>query len=206
MGFYADHVVPRVVRVVCAHRFFEPWRRQVCAGLSSVVLEIGFGSGANLAHLPAEVRQVIAVEPVAQARRLARSQARRHGVPVRFLDVVGGRLPLDDDSVDSALCTFTLCTVEDPVAVLNEIRRVLKPGGVLHFLEHGLSPDPRTARWQRRLNGLEQRLAGGCQLTRDAATLVRDAHFEVQEIERRHAGGPAPWSYFTLALGTKPPV
>ncbi|MBW4029696.1 MAG: class I SAM-dependent methyltransferase [Acidobacteria bacterium] len=204
MGFYADQVVPRAVGLVCGTHYFRPWRQRVCEGLSGDIVEIGFGSGANLAFLPASVRRVVAVEPALVARRLAGSAASRSAAAISFVEVEGGRLPLEDDSLDGALCTFTLCTVQRPDIVLGEIRRVLKPGGALHFLEHGLAPDARTAKWQRRLNGWEQRLAGGCQLTRDAATLVRDAGLEIEAMEQRYAGGPRPWTYFTLGVARKP--
>jgi len=204
MGFYFDQVVPRAVGVVCGTKFFRPWRRRVCEGLSGDILEIGFGSGANLTYLPASVRRVVAVEPAIVARRLARSSTSRSAADITFVEAEGDRLPIEDDSLDGALCTFTLCTVARPDVMLGEIRRILKPGAELHLLEHGLSPDARTARWQRRLNGWEQRLAGGCQLTRDAAALARDAGFEVEVVEQRHAGGPRPWGYFTLAIARKP--
>ncbi len=204
MGVYADQVVPRVVGAVCGTRFFRPWRQRVCEGLSGDIVEIGFGAGVNLAYLPAAVRRVLAVEPAAVARRLARGAAMRSGAQVNFLDAPGGLSTLAEDSLDGALCTFTLCTVSNPEVTLAEVYRALKPGGELHLLEHGLSPDPRTVRWQWRLDGLEQRLAGGCHLTRDAASLARDAGFDVEVIEQRHAGGPRPWGYFTLAVARKP--
>lgn len=204
MGLYADQVVPRAVGLVCGTRFFSPWRRRVCEGLSGDILEIGFGSGVNLTYLPKAVRRVVAVEPAVVARRLARSSTSRSAARITFVEAEDDRLPLEDDSLDGALCTFTLCTVAHPEVTLREIRRVLKPGAELHLLEHGLSPDPRTARWQHRLNGWEQRLAGGCQLTRDAATLARAVGFDVEVIEQRHAGGPRPWGYFTLARARKP--
>lgn len=204
MGFYADQVVPRLVGVVCGTRFFRPWRQRVCEGLSGEIVEIGFGSGVNLTFLPGTVRRLFAVEPAVVARRLARSSTSRSAAQITFVETREDHLPLADDSIDGALCTFTLCTVARPDVTLGEILRVLKPGGELHLLEHGLSPDARTARWQRRLNVWEQRLAGGCQLTRDPVALARAAGFEVEVIEQRHAGGPRPWGYFTLAVARKP--
>lgn len=169
-------------------------------------MEIGFGSGTNVPYLPSSVRRVVAVEPAGVARRLAESRMSNFTVPIAFVDVNEGEMPLADDSFDGALCTFTLCTVEHPHVVLGEILRVLKPGATFHFLEHGLAPDARTATWQRRLNGLEERVAGGCQLIRDPEALIRAARFDVEWCEKRYAGGPRPWSYFTVGVARKVPV
>jgi ubiquinone/menaquinone biosynthesis C-methylase UbiE len=203
VNLYDSQVVPRIVSMVCGSSFFDQWRRRVCAGLSGDVVEIGFGAGANVTYLPSSVRRVVAVEPAGVARRLAEPRISTAATPFTFVDVTAGKMPLADDSFDGALCTFTLCTVEHPDVVLGEIRRVLKPGSTFHFLEHGLSPDARTATWQRRLNGLEQRVAGGCQLTRDPEALIRAAHFEIEWCEKRYAGGPRPWSYFTVGVARK---
>jgi len=204
MGFYVDQVVPRAIGVVCGSRFFDPWRHRVCQGLAGDVLEIGFGSGANVRHYPPAVERVIAVEPAGVARRRAASNISQARCPVTLIDPTRGSLPLGDDTFDAALCTFTLCSVDDPDAVLAEILRILTPGGSLHFLEHGLAPDRATASWQHRLNGFEQRLAGGCQLIREPLALVGDAGFAVQWSEQAYAKGPKPWSFFTLGVAVKP--
>ena len=204
MGFYVDRIVPRALNTVCGSRYFDYWRDRVCEGLGGDILEIGFGSGTNIKHLPPTVDRVVAVEPAGLARDLARLKISNTDIAISFVDVIAGTLPLVDDSFDGALCTFTLCTVERPEVVLGEIRRVLKPGASLHFLEHGLSPERRTAAWQHRLNGWEQRLAGGCQLIRDPQRLVRDAQFKLEWSEHAYAKGPKPWSYFTLGVASKP--
>lgn len=181
----------------------EKWRGQVVEGLRGRVVEIGFGSGLNVAHYPAEIDVVLAVEPAAVARRLARKRIAATGVTVEHIGTDGQSLPVADASCDAALSTFTLCTVPDPTVALAEILRVLRPGGCLHFLEHGISPDAGVAAWQRRLEPLQRRLADGCHLTRDAASLVTGAGFHLERCEQAYAKGPKPWSYFTLGVAAK---
>ena len=198
MGFYSDQVVPRAVGVVCGSGFLDWWREQVCAGLFGDVLEIGFGSGANLAHLSASVSHLYAVEPSNVARALARSRLARSALDVSFVTASDDVLALADQSVDAALCTFTLCSVARPDRLLSEVVRVLKPGAALHFLEHGLAPGPLMAASQRRLDGLEQRLAGGCHLDRDPLALLAGSALEVRWSRQSYAGVATPWSFFTL--------
>jgi SAM-dependent methyltransferase len=131
------------------------------------------------------------------ARRLAASP-----VPVRRVGLDGQSLPLEDACSDHVLCTFSLCTIPDPEAALAEVRRVLRPGGRFHALEHGLAPDPAVVAWQRRLDPVQHRVAGGCHLTRDPVALVRAAGFTVEESSQRYGKGPRPFSYFTRLVAT----
>jgi SAM-dependent methyltransferase len=204
VSFYGEQVLPRLVDRVCAGAAMGKWRSEATAGLCGRVLEVGFGSGLNIAHYPAEVDLVLAVEPAAVARRLALRRTAGSKVPVEHAGADGQSIGLADASCDSALLTFTLCTVPDPAAALGEIRRVLRPGGALHFLEHGISPDRRVAAWQRRLEPLQRRVGGNCHLTRDAATLVAAAGFELERCRHAYATGPRPWSYFTVGVGVAP--
>jgi len=197
-------VLPRLVDRACGAAGMERWRVQVTAGLVGRVVEIGFGSGLNVEHYPKEVEVVLAVEPAELARKPAKKRIERSGVEVVHVGLDGQSIPLDDASCDSALATFTLCTVPDAPQVLAEIRRVLRPGGSFHFLEHGLSPDIRVARWQRRLEPLQRSLADGCHLTREPLALVAEAGFTLEWSEQRYARGPKPWSYFTMGVATKP--
>jgi SAM-dependent methyltransferase len=204
MGCYENQVLPRVVDMACGSARLQPYRHRVCAELSGDIVEIGFGSGHNLASLPSKVRSVAAVEPsaVAWQRSLPRRQAA--GISVKLAGLDGQRINLADRSCDAALCTFTLCTVSDPDSALREIARVLRPGGQLHLLEHGYAPDPWVARWQRRLNPLERRLAGGCHLTRDPIKLVTDAGFATLWVEQTYGPGPKPWMWLTSGVFTSP--
>jgi ubiquinone/menaquinone biosynthesis C-methylase UbiE len=182
-------------------------RRRAVDSLSGEVVEIGFGSGLNVPLYPPEVTRVYAVDPSMVGRKLSQERVDASPIAVDFVGLDGAHLPLDDESVDDALSTFTLCTIPDVTSALSEVRRVLKPGGTFHFLEHGLCPDPAVARQQHRFNGLQQRLAGGCHLDRPIDALVREAGFEITEIEHDNMPGPKfmlPWGYLYEGVATRP--
>ncbi len=183
MGFYGERVVPWVVDIAGGGKMIEPLRRRVCEGLAGNVVEIGFGSGLNVPFYPPEVASLAAVEPSDVGWRLAAMRLRATSVPVQRSALDGQSLPFADDSYDAALSTWTLCTIPDVVAALGEIRRVLKPGGALRFLEHGLAPDEGVRRWQRRLEPVQKRLFGGCHLTRPIVDLLTTAGFSITELD-----------------------
>ena len=205
MGLYRDRILPRLVDRACSSEGLQRWRAEVTSGLVGRVVEIGFGSGLNLKHYPPEVEMVLAVEPVKLARRLAARRAGAGTVPVRHIGLDGQAIPLADASCDAALSTFTLCTVADPDKVLAELRRVLRGEGRFHFLEHGIAPEASVAKWQRRFEPWQRRLADGCHLTRDTLALVGQAGFVVEHYEQRYAAGPKPWSYFTMGVAVNRP-
>lgn len=206
MGVYREHLLPRLVDRACGTRELRRWREQVTAGLSGIVVEVGFGSGLNMPAYPSEVTLVYAVEPADTARRLAAGRIAEAGIPVEHVALHGESIPLDDECCDGALSTFTLCTIPDVERALAEIRRVLRPGGRFHFLEHGIAPDEGVARWQHRLEPAQKLFAGGCHLTRDPARLVEAAGFEIERVEARYASGPKPWVWFTEGIAVKPPA
>jgi ubiquinone/menaquinone biosynthesis C-methylase UbiE len=203
VGFYREHILPRLVDRTCGTGELRRWRKQVTAGLSGTVVEIGFGSGLNMPAYPPEVHLVYAVEPALTARRLAEERIAESHVHVEHVALRGESIPLDDASCDGALSTFTLCTIPDVNAALAEVRRVLRPGGRFHFLEHGLSPHQKVATWQRRIEPIQKRVADGCHLTRDPAELVRAAGFEIDRVESRYAKGPKPWNWLTEGAAIK---
>jgi ubiquinone/menaquinone biosynthesis C-methylase UbiE len=161
----------------------EPLRRRVCDGLAGDVVEIGFGSGLNVPFYPRSIAQVAAVEPADLGWKLAGKRLGETSVPVLRSGLDGQSLPFADDSFDAALSTWTLCTIPDVAAALREVRRVLKPGGALHFLEHGLAPDAGVRHWQRRLEPVQKRIFGGCHLTRPVVELLTTAGFTITELD-----------------------
>lgn len=189
MGIYNDRLLPRLVDVACGAKPRRPLRSRVCSGLHGDVVELGFGSGLNVPHYPPAVTAVTAIEPADRAWALAADRLAASPVPVARRGVDGQELPLDDDSQDTALSTWTLCTIPDPAAALAEVRRVLKPGGTLHFVEHGLAPDEKVRRWQHRLEPVQKRLAGGCHLTRRITDLLVHAGFEIVERDEFYEEG-----------------
>jgi ubiquinone/menaquinone biosynthesis C-methylase UbiE len=184
MSFYVDHVLPYVINVVMDNKAMRRIRSRVTAGLVGEIAEIGFGTGHNLAYLPTTVTRVLAVEPSALSVRLARKRLAATPVPVDIVGLDGQQIPLADASVDAVLCTWSLCTIPDPVAAVREMRRILRPDGEFRFAEHGLAPEPKVQRWQRRLNGLQQRVGGGCNLGRAIDDIIEAGGMRITRLER----------------------
>jgi ubiquinone/menaquinone biosynthesis C-methylase UbiE len=197
VGFYANSVAPRFVDLICSPKGLNKWRARCVEGLSGTVVEVGFGAGRNLLLFPDSVTKVIAIEPSPVMRARATKQIVASPIPVVWGGLDGQHLDLSDDSADAAVVTFSLCTIPDPVVALRELRRVVRPGGELRVLEHGLAPDESVATWQRRLNPIQNVLAGGCHLTRDPVAAVQSAGWTITADYHRFAPGPKFFSYFT---------
>lgn len=198
MGVWTDRVVPRLTDRALSVGEVMKLRAVVCAGLTGRVLEIGFGSGLNIEKYPPAVLSVDAVEPADAGWALSAQRRASAHVPILRTGLDGQRLDAETAAYDSVLSTFTLCTIPDPAAALAEVRRVLRPGGTLHFLEHGLAPESGVVTWQRRLEPLQRRCFAGCHLTRDMPALVADAGLEVVRLEQAYLPGPRlarPWGY-----------
>ena len=181
MGIYSGYVRPRLLDATMGERTTGERRRRLCAGLTGDVLEIGYGSGLNQPHLPAAVTGVWAIEPSAGALRLATARREASPVPVVVAGDDARDLPFPDDRFDSALCTWVLCGIPDAGRALAEVARVLRPGGALHFVEHGLAPDPGVVRWQRRGNRVNRVLAG-CGLDNDVRGLLDASPLTVEQL------------------------
>ncbi len=193
-----ERVVPRLTDLALRGDDVSELREATCAGLAGRVLEIGFGSGLNVRWYPPEVRSVTAIEPSDLGWRLSERHRAGSDLVVERAGLDGQRLDLPDDSHDSAVVTFSLCTIPDPLLALREARRVVRDGGRLHVLEHGLAPDESVRRWQRRLEPVQRAVVGGCHLTRDVPALVTAAGWHAEEVEQAYLPGPAvsrPWVY-----------
>jgi ubiquinone/menaquinone biosynthesis C-methylase UbiE len=196
MGFYQEHVLPRFQDKVMARKPNRPVRARVCAGLQGTVVEVGFGTGLNARYYPAAVTKVVAIEPSRVCMRIAQPRIAKSPVPVEYGGLTGEHLDLPSAEFDAVLSTWTLCTIPNLDSALSEMRRILKPGGAFHFVEHGHAPDPKVARWQERLEPLNKRLAGGCHLTRHISEDIQRAGFEIEQIDRYYfEGEPKPMGF-----------
>ena len=185
MGFYSRHIFPRLMDRAMSHGPLAEQRAGVLARARGDVLEVGFGTGLNLPHYPPGVRGLVAVEPNPGARRRALRRVGRSPVRVEFAELLRGRdLPFDAGAFDTVVSTWTLCSIADVGHALREVHRVLRPGGEFLFIEHGLSPDAKVARWQRRLDPIQKRLGDGCHLTRDIAGLIEASPLQVATCDR----------------------
>ena len=195
MGLYSDHLRPRLHALALNDRLTGEVRDRVCAGLTGDVLEVGHGSGLNQPHLPSSVTGVWAVEPSATALRLGEARRAASPVPVVVAGDDAQSLPFPDDRFDAALCTWVLCGIPDPGAALAEVARVLKPGAALHFVEHGLAPDPGVARWQRWGNTVN-RVISGCVLDNDVRGLLQRSPLTGTALDSwYHEGAPKSAGY-----------
>jgi SAM-dependent methyltransferase len=196
MGVYQDQLLPRFQDFVMGRKPNREIRARVCAGLSGDVVEVGFGTGLNAYYYPPQVTKVFAIEPSPLCMRLAQPRIARSSTPVELAGLRGEHLDLPSDSFDAVLSTWTLCTIPNMALALTELRRILKPGGAFHFVEHGHAPDPKVARWQERIEPLNKRFAGGCHLTRRIADAIADAGFTIDKLDTYYfKGEPKPMGY-----------
>lgn len=203
MGWYGERVFPRIMNKACNTGESRRVRSIVCAPLAGEVLEIGFGTGLNLPHLPAAVTRLLAVDPLRRGRDVAAERLAEVTFPVDFVGLDGQAIDLPDDCADAALATWTLCSIPDPVAAVREIRRVLRPGGTFHFAEHGIAPDASVRKWQRRLNPVQQRVACGCNLNRDIPAIIEAGGMTVTSLDTSYAHGQPRvfgWTYQGTAV------
>ena len=204
MGFYAQVILPLLCDLGLDRPAVARLRRELLAQAGGAVLEIGFGTGLNLPCYPRQVGKVTAVDPSAGMYRRARRRIRQARIEVDRRVLGGERLPFDDATFDCVVSTFTLCSIEEVAQALREVYRVLKSGGTFLFLEHGLSPEPGVQKWQRRLNGLQVRLANGCHLDRDMKALVAAHPFASVEVEEFYLERtPKTHGYLYRGVATK---
>lgn len=206
MGLYRSCVFPLLCELAMRQAPLRRLREELLSQAVEPVLEIGLGSGLNLPHYPPGVRTITAVEPNAAFSRKARRRAAAAGKDLVWIEARAEKLPLADGAFQTVVCTWTLCSVNDPAAVIGEIYRLLAPGGRYLFIEHGLSDDESVRVWQRRLNGLQQRLADGCRLTVNLEPLLAEQPFEVLEMRKFYSKGPKTHTFMRWGAARKPLV
>jgi ubiquinone/menaquinone biosynthesis C-methylase UbiE len=195
MSFYQRHVVPRLVHLAMRQKQHDPFRQRIVGAAEGRVLEIGVGSGLNFPFYGATVTSIIGLEPSPALLRMARSRASSAKAPITLLDASAEAIPLESGSIDTVITTWTLCTIPNAPLALAEIRRVLRPGGALRFVEHGRAPEPGVARWQDRLDPLWRRIAGGCHLNRKIDALILGNGFRIEALDNARLPGPRTHTY-----------
>jgi len=208
VGFYKDRIVPHLVYWTMRNQQLRPYRERVVSAASGRVLEIGIGSGLNLDFYPQRVQQILGLDPslrlLQMARQAVNQSLNQSRLNVTLLEASAEAIPLEDNSTDTVVMTWTLCSIPDPVRALSEIRRVLHPNGQLLFVEHGLAPEDKVRRWQNRLTPIWKRLAGGCHLNRPVRELIENAGFAITQIEAGYMAGPKLMTF--LSEGRAKPV
>jgi ubiquinone/menaquinone biosynthesis C-methylase UbiE len=197
VGFYTEQILPRLQDKAMDRREMADVRSRVCSTLEGEVVEIGFGTGLNARHYPTAVTKVFAVEPSRLCMRIAQPRIAQSPASVQLAGLTGEHLDLPSEEFDAVLSTWTMCTIPNIEAALHEMRRVLKPGGSLHFVEHGHAPDPKVARWQARIEPVHKRIAGGCHLTRRISDILEQVGgFRIEQLDSYYfKGEPKPFGY-----------
>jgi ubiquinone/menaquinone biosynthesis C-methylase UbiE len=194
MGFYNDVILPRLCDLAMRNKQLQPYRERVISAAEGRVLEIGIGSGRNLPFYRSPVTELLALEPSRQLTAIARN-APHPGAPVNFIEASAEAIPLDDRSVDTVVTTWTLCSIPDAAMALTEMRRVLRPGGKLLFVEHGMAPDRNVRRWQDWLTPAWKRISGGCHLNRPISAMIEGAGFRIDRVETGYMPGPKAMTF-----------
>lgn len=195
MDFYNNFILPRLCHLAMRNRRLMPYRERVIGRAQGRVLEIGIGSGLNLPFYRAPVSTIVALEPASPLIAMAQRSVQPAAIPVSFIEGSAEAIPLEDHSIDTVVTTWTLCTIPHVATALGEMRRVLKPGGRLLFVEHGLAPDERVRRWQDRLTPAWTCISGGCHLNRPIRTLIESAGFRCDRLETGYMPGPKPMAF-----------
>tara|TARA_B100000886_G_C20317196_1_gene446471 strand:+ start:177 stop:788 length:612 start_codon:yes stop_codon:yes gene_type:complete len=193
MGFYNKYILPKIINAGCGTKPIRKQREKVLPLCKGIVLEIGCGSGLNFSFYEENnIDKLYALEPDKEMLRQAESVVKEVNFPITFLETGAEKIPLEDDSIDTALLTYTLCTIPDPLAALLEIRRVLKKGGKLVFCEHGMAPENNVKKMQNFINSFFL-FVGGCNLNRDIPSLIKDAGFLVDNLETMYLPKTPKW-------------
>lgn len=196
MGFYEERILPHLVNLAMRNRHLLPYRERVISAAEGRVLEVGIGSGLNLPFYRPPVSEILGLDPSPRLIAMARRRASGASPPVTFIEGSAEAIPMDEASVDTVVTTWTLCSIPEAVGALQEMRRVLRPGGQLLFVEHGLAPDATVRKWQHRLTPMWKRIGGGCHLDRPIRTLIETAGFGITQVETGYSkAGPKPMAF-----------
>jgi ubiquinone/menaquinone biosynthesis C-methylase UbiE len=195
MSFYEDHILPHLIEVSMRQKHIAVYRHRLLSAAAGRVVEIGVGSGLNFSHYSEGAVSVIGLDPSPKLLSMAERAITGVSIPVELLRGSAEAIPLPDESADTVVTTFTLCTIPNVAQALSEMQRVLKPSGRLLFVEHGRSPDPKVRRWQDRLTPLCRRIGGGCHLNRAIAELIEAAGFRVERMDTGYMKGPMPMTF-----------
>lgn len=195
MSLYNTYVLPHLVHLAMRNERLLPYRKRVISAAQGRVLEVGIGSGLNLPFYGSRVKELIGLEPAPRLLAMARNVSNRISLPVTFIEGSAEAIPFDGKSIDAVVTTWTLCTIPAAVRALNEMRRVLRPGGQLLFVEHGLAPDAVVRRWQNWLTPAWKRIGGGCHLNRPIQSLIEQAGFKITRLETGYMPGPKPMAF-----------
>jgi ubiquinone/menaquinone biosynthesis C-methylase UbiE len=195
MSFYEDRILPYLVNLSMRNRRLAPYRKRVIGAAEGRVLEIGIGSGLNLPFYGSRVREVVGLEPSLRLAAMAERAKHESSANVTLIQASAEQIPMEGGAFDTVVTTWTLCTIPDAHQALGEMRRVLKPGGQLLFVEHGLAPDIAVRKWQDRLTPIWKRIGGGCHLNRPITTLIASSGFRIDEINTGYMPGPKPMTY-----------
>jgi ubiquinone/menaquinone biosynthesis C-methylase UbiE len=204
MGLYSKYLLPRIIDLAMRNREIARLRADWIPRARGEVIEIGLGSGLNLPFYRPEVRQVLGVDPSRELEHMAKRRARAAPFPVKFLAQSADEpLPLIEETADTVVITWSLCSIPNPSRALSEMRRVLRSDGRLIFIEHGLSPDGTVSLWQNRLTPWWKHLSGGCHLNRKVDEMIRTAGFQIEELRTSYVKGPRPMTYTYEGLARK---
>lgn len=195
MGFYSERIVPHLIAFAMRNPELAAYRQRVVPAAKGRVLEIGIGSGVNLPLYGPGVTEILGLDPSSKLIEMASKRSGATGKPVSFLESSAEAIPLDKASVDTVVTTWTMCSIPDPATALTEMRRVLRPGGDLLFVEHGRAPEPNVARWQDRLDPIWKPVAGGCHLNRPIAEMINKAGFRFLDLRTAYAGRPRAFKF-----------
>ncbi len=195
MSFYSTCIVPHLVHLAMRNRRLLPYRERTISAAEARVLEIGIGSGLNFPFYPGRVKELIGLEPAPRLISMAHERSRGVSLAVRFIEGSAEAILLEGGSIDTVVTTWTLCTIPGVVQALGEMRRVLKPGGQLLFVEHGLAPDGSIRKWQNWLTPAWKRIGGGCHLNRPIQALIEQNGFNIAQLETGYMQGPKPMAF-----------